>query len=292
MKKLFALLCAFVLVMFLGGCDSDGPTQMKLSTVLDFSAPNPNETYRNYVGRMTESRSCYMKLKRNADEKPSMTSADMPVMDTYYIDQSSTVFSNSTEPGVGPYANNIVMWGTEYGKYAAINDAYYDEANVAIKATYLDSMLQAASNLNKNKDWIALINSFLAANPSDSDKKSVFFIKIRSDMSNDIVVTYDVSDSYDGFYGGDPVADAQLAQNYQHKLNVIRKFLMKYTATIDAQGNSYYPSHIYLKDINNAVVEYPVGLSSDNPMLILKFSGLKHFGGKDINCVWQLPEQE
>lgn len=290
MKKTIALILIVLSGFVFGGCGDDTNVAMKLSTMIDYSAPQTNEQYANYLGRLTESRSCYIQLQRNKDEQPSMTSANMPVMDTYYIDKSQGMISNSTQPGVGPYANNAVMWATEYGKYADINDQYYDDAKMAIKATYLDGLLRVTGDLNKDKSWADKVNQYIAANPVINDTKSVFLLKIRSDLSNDIVITYDVGDyCMDGFCDTTS-EDAQLAQNYQHQINVIRKYLMKNVTAIDAQGNTYYPSHIFLKNTGNVILEFPDGLSPSNSMLIIKLDGLQHFGRNNINCVWQIPQ--
>ena len=290
MKKITALIFVLLSAFIISGCGDSASAPMKLSTMIDYSAPLQNEPYSNYLGRLTESRSCYIQLKRNKDEQPSMTSANMPVMDTYYLDHSQGIISNSQQPGTGPYANSIVMWASEYGKYANINDAYYDEANIAVKATYLDGLLRAAGDVMKNNDWAATINQYIAANPTINDSESVFLLKIRSDLSNDIVVTYDVSDEPGEGWVDNTGYDMQLAENYKHKINVIRKYLLKNATAIDAQGNTYYPNRIFIKDLSSVVIEFPAGLSPTNSMIIIKLSGLQHFGKQDINCVWQIQQ--
>ncbi|MFA6075918.1 MAG: hypothetical protein WCV63_08130 [Negativicutes bacterium] len=290
MKKIIALIFVLLLTLILGGCGDSASVPMKLNTMIDYSAPLQNEKYANYLGRLTESRSCYIQLQRNKDEQPSMTSANMPVMDTYYLDHSQGIISNSQQPGVGPYANSVVMWSTEYGKYANINDAYYDEAKIAVKATYLDGLLRATDDLIKDNGWVDKINQYIAANPTINDTKSVFLLKLRSDVSEDIFVSYDVNDgSMDGL--GDPTGyDVQLAQNYQDKINIIRKYLLKNATAIDAQGNTFYPTRIFIKDLSSVVIEFPAGLSPTNSMIIMKLSGLQHFGKQDISCVWQIQQ--
>ena len=288
MKKTITLICIALATLIFGGCGDSSSAPMKLTTMIDYSAPLQNENYQNYLGRLIESRSCYIQLVRNKDEQPSMTSANMPVMDTYYLDHSQGIVSNSQQPGVGPYANSMVMWTTEYGKYANINDSYYDEANVAIKATYLDGLLRAAEDVMKDKNWTTTINQYITTYPNVNDTTSVFLLKIRSDVSEDIFVSYDAGDgSMDGL-GDTSGYDMQLAQNYQDKVTVVRKYLLKHVTAIDAQGNTFYPTKLFIKDLTSVVVEFPAGISPTNSMIILKLDGLQHFGGKDINCVWQI----